>query len=67
MVYSPLANQDAEHNARSQAVKKTCKIALKKNPRNSEAAKGEPRYSEGTLYTVWHEYTLSTQKSKIEL
>lgn len=40
------ANQDADA-----LLKKACKIALKTNPRNSEAAKGELCYSEeGPLY-----------------
>ncbi|CAF91360.1 unnamed protein product, partial [Tetraodon nigroviridis] len=39
---SPLANQDAEHNM-------LLKNALK-NPRNSDTAKDEWRYSEGSLY-----------------
>uniref|UniRef100_A0A3B4A6T2 Mothers against decapentaplegic homolog n=1 Tax=Periophthalmus magnuspinnatus TaxID=409849 RepID=A0A3B4A6T2_9GOBI len=33
MVYSPLANQDAEHNACSYTVKEACKIAQKKSAR----------------------------------
>lgn len=36
LVYSPLAIQDAEHNARPFAVKISCKVALK-NLQNSKA------------------------------
>ncbi|CAF87078.1 unnamed protein product, partial [Tetraodon nigroviridis] len=44
---SPSGNQDAEHNM---PLKKSINKTALNNPRNSEAAKDEPRYSEGSLY-----------------